>query len=242
MNVSARPPSATPRRVISARPRVTSAARAFSPRARPSHRPQAIASTFLTAPPTSAPDQVVVGIDPHAAAVECGHERIAHLRMRAGRDQRGGLLARDLEGEARTGERTTAHGRCDLRLHLMAQQAGRAGFEPLAEPADGRGARRKRLQHRPQAGHRRRDDDQVAGPGKRHRVAGGDGQGGRQGDVGQVPVVATLRLQGGRLRGVARPQRGLVVAGGIRGQRRAPRTRAEHEQLHAGPDSVRPTR
>ena len=53
--VSARPPRARASRVISARPRVISAARAFSPSARPSVMPQAMASTFLTAPPISAP-------------------------------------------------------------------------------------------------------------------------------------------------------------------------------------------
>ena len=56
MKVSARAPSATPSRVISARPRVISAARAFRPERRmPSAMPVAIASTFLTAPPTSTP-------------------------------------------------------------------------------------------------------------------------------------------------------------------------------------------
>ena len=55
MKVSGLAPSAKPRRVISARPRVTSAARAFKPKSRPSHSPVAIASTFLTAPPTSTP-------------------------------------------------------------------------------------------------------------------------------------------------------------------------------------------
>ncbi len=55
MKVSARAPSATPRRVISARPRVTSAARAFRPSAMPSAMPVAMASTFFTAPPTSTP-------------------------------------------------------------------------------------------------------------------------------------------------------------------------------------------
>jgi hypothetical protein len=36
-------------------PRVIKAARAFKPRPRPSHKPVAMASTFLTAPPTSTP-------------------------------------------------------------------------------------------------------------------------------------------------------------------------------------------
>ena len=55
MKVFASAPSATPSRVISARPRVTRAARAFRPSCMPSAMPVAIASTFLTAPPTSTP-------------------------------------------------------------------------------------------------------------------------------------------------------------------------------------------
>jgi hypothetical protein len=46
---------AKPRRVSSAKPRVMSAARAPSPSLRPSATPQAMAMTFLTAPPISAP-------------------------------------------------------------------------------------------------------------------------------------------------------------------------------------------
>jgi hypothetical protein len=54
-SVSACAPSASPNRCISAKPRLISAARAFCPRPSPSTTPQAIASTFLTAPPISAP-------------------------------------------------------------------------------------------------------------------------------------------------------------------------------------------
>ncbi len=55
MKVSAFAPSATPSRVISARPRVINAARAFWPSASASAMPVAMANTFLTAPPTSTP-------------------------------------------------------------------------------------------------------------------------------------------------------------------------------------------
>src|SRR6266704_1668976 len=48
-------PSATPRRVISARPRVISAARVLWPRPSPSRIPAARAITFLSAPPSSTP-------------------------------------------------------------------------------------------------------------------------------------------------------------------------------------------
>ena len=50
-----RAPRASPRRVISAKPRVMSAARAFIPKPNPSAMPVAIASIFFTAPPTSTP-------------------------------------------------------------------------------------------------------------------------------------------------------------------------------------------
>ncbi len=54
-NVSRRAPMAMPRRVISASPRVSSAALALSPKPRPSQRPAAMAMTFLTAAPISTP-------------------------------------------------------------------------------------------------------------------------------------------------------------------------------------------
>ena len=54
-SVSRRAPMARPKRIISAKPRAISAARAFWPSPRPSTTPQAMARTFLTAPPTSAP-------------------------------------------------------------------------------------------------------------------------------------------------------------------------------------------
>ena len=54
-SVSARAPIATASRVISAKPRVISAARAEAPRPAPSTMPQAMATTFFSAPPSSAP-------------------------------------------------------------------------------------------------------------------------------------------------------------------------------------------
>ena len=55
MNVSWSAPSATPSRIISARPRVISATRVLAPKPRPSEMPAPMASTFLVAPPTSTP-------------------------------------------------------------------------------------------------------------------------------------------------------------------------------------------
>ena len=54
-SVSARAPIATASRVISAKPRVISAARAEAPSPAPSTMPQAMAITFFSAPPSWAP-------------------------------------------------------------------------------------------------------------------------------------------------------------------------------------------
>ena len=55
IQVSDLPPAAFTKRIISARPRVRTAARAFKPKSKPSPIPAAIANTFLTAPPSSTP-------------------------------------------------------------------------------------------------------------------------------------------------------------------------------------------
>ena len=53
--VSGIAPQATPNRVISANPRVTSAAFALSPNPMPSQTPAAMATTFFNEPPNSTP-------------------------------------------------------------------------------------------------------------------------------------------------------------------------------------------
>ena len=53
--VSGSAPMATPSRVISASPRVISAARGLLPSPSPSRIPAAMAITFLSAPPSSTP-------------------------------------------------------------------------------------------------------------------------------------------------------------------------------------------
>ena len=55
LTVSRAPPRASARRLISARPRVISAARVLAPKPTPWAMPQAMAMTFFTAPPTSTP-------------------------------------------------------------------------------------------------------------------------------------------------------------------------------------------
>src|SRR5213596_1696745 len=58
-NVAGSAPSATPSRVISASPRVSSAARVLCPNPSPSRMPAARATTFLSAPPSSTPSTSV---------------------------------------------------------------------------------------------------------------------------------------------------------------------------------------
>ena len=54
-NVRGSPPIATPSRVISARPRVSTIALVLSPSPNPSAMPAAMATTFFSAPPNSQP-------------------------------------------------------------------------------------------------------------------------------------------------------------------------------------------
>jgi len=62
-NVSACAPKATPSRVISTSPRVSSAALALFPARMPSNIPAAIAITFFSAPPVQ-PQQILIAIHP----------------------------------------------------------------------------------------------------------------------------------------------------------------------------------
>src|SRR5258708_2516272 len=70
-DVSGLAPHATPSRVISASPRVISAARVLYPRPRPSRMPVASAMTFFSAPPSSTP---MTSVDEYTR--NCGVEKI----------------------------------------------------------------------------------------------------------------------------------------------------------------------
>jgi hypothetical protein len=216
---------------------VTSAARAFSP-ARAVAQAGGDGQHVLHRAADFGADQVVVGIDPHRRPVEGRHQRIAHRRMRAGRDQRGRLAAGDFLREAGAGEHARQQVRRDFGLHLVAEQAALgAGFESLAQPRHRGRAAAQRLQLLAQARHRRGDDDQVAPAASADRVAIGDAQrGSAAGCRAGSGVLAALAQHGGLGR-IARPERDLVPGGGVGRQGRAPRAGAEHEELHR----VRPT-
>ena len=90
------------RRVISASPRVTSAARAFSPRPRPSASPVAMAMTFFSAPPDLHADHVAVGVEPELARARARRCSRRPARRRARRPRRRvGRPERDLAREGR---------------------------------------------------------------------------------------------------------------------------------------------
>src|SRR5437016_7550833 len=82
-NVRGFAPSATPNRVISARPRVITAARVLYPNPRPSRIPAATAMTFLSAPPSSTPMASVVVYTRNCAVAKTCWTRRATLSSRA---------------------------------------------------------------------------------------------------------------------------------------------------------------
>ena len=71
-------PMATARRVISARPRVTRAARALRPYSRPSERPVAMAMMFFTAPPTATPTASLLPYSRITPVLSCGISSSIH--------------------------------------------------------------------------------------------------------------------------------------------------------------------
>ena len=114
---------------------------------------------------------------------------------------------------------------------LVPEQAA-AGLETLAQPQR-RLLRRQRLQQAAQARHRRRQQQQAAfGVGAGRGEIGLDAQGLRQLDFGQVARVAPLLRHRLRLRGVARPQHGVVPGGECGRHRRAPGAGTEDRDLH----------
>ena len=163
MIVSARPPSATPSRAISARPRVISAARAFWPRPSPSQMPTAIASTFLTAPPISTPDDVVAVIDAQRAAVQLRREPCAQAPRRPRRASARTAVPAPLRARRRprTARRTGA--RPSSAATIWCGSPPRVLLEALAQPDERRRrcGRGEALRYIAQAGHRSCDDQQL---------------------------------------------------------------------------------
>ena len=129
----AAPPSATPSRVISARPRVISAARAFSPSPSPSTARWRCAITFFSAPPSSTPEHVAVRVEPERAAPRAlaGARRATPL-VRGRDDERGRLAQRHLARERRAGEHRDRPARAAARARSSRHADARArGSRPF---------------------------------------------------------------------------------------------------------------
>lgn len=103
MKVAGWPPSATPRRAISARPRVTSAARCS--------QAESVADAggdrhhVLDGAADLDADQVVVGVDAQMRAVQVEHQFARELRVVRGERDRRRQAACDFLRETRTGQR-----------------------------------------------------------------------------------------------------------------------------------------
>jgi hypothetical protein len=91
-------------RVISARPRVSSAAAVFDPYPRPSTMPAAIAITFLSAPASSTPTTSVLEYARKAGSRPALHV-LGDRELRRGHDHGRRLALHDLGGEGRARER-----------------------------------------------------------------------------------------------------------------------------------------
>ena len=156
MKVSARAPSATPSRVISARPRVTSAARAFRPRQ--AHARPSVADAdrdrehVLDRAADLDADQVVGGVDAQRSRCAARRRpRRAAPRRALADDQRRRLAARDLDREARAGQ----HADPRTPGQRAARPRGRAGRCRCSKPLHSHSTPRRRAA--PQAAqHRRR--------------------------------------------------------------------------------------
>ena len=233
MKVSASAPRATPRRVISASPRVTSAARALRPRAHAVGDAGGDREHVLDRAADLDADRIGRGVDAQARVMEGGDGGGAHAGVAARGDERGRLAARDLDREARPGQHADARRRRHRARDLVAERAGRV-LEALAEPEHGRvEAGRQAREQRLEPGHRRRDDDDASfAVAERRAEIGADLQRRRQHDLRQVARVAAHRAQLRRLLGVARPEPRRVRRRGVDGERGAPRACAEHRDVH----------
>src|SRR5579875_1451877 len=203
MSVTGFAPRRTASRVISASPRVMSAARALWPSARPSQTPVAIAITFLSAPATSTPTTSVERLVPRrdddggrAALPHLARERRPGEKADAGPQPRGQDLVEDLAHEP-------------VRLELDA--LGRAHDDDVVggvrRPARGELARVLRGADR--------EDEGAAAHGL-HDVAGGAHVGGQVHAGKKGAVLVPLVDVGDDLR-LARPDEHVVVARGEHG-------------------------
>ena len=130
-NVSGSPPTATPRRVSSASPRVMSAASRVVAEAEPGRGAAAIAITFFIAPAISQPDDV--GVRVHAERLVMNSCCSSAPTSRRARDhRRRGLALRDLP--ARFGPVSTATPRASTRAARSSTTSAHAQRVPCSMP------------------------------------------------------------------------------------------------------------
>ncbi len=228
--VSGFAPAAIPSRVISARPRVSSPALPLSPKPRPSAAPAAMATTFLSAPHSSTPEDVLVDVEPEATAGDPRGDALGELEVRGRDDRRCRQVACHLGGQVRPRQCRDPADRHVRRLgDDLAHPQQRAALEALdhRQQVGLGGKERHHPRHRgPQVGRRRREDHQVGGVAQGARVGGRD-QRRRQVDPGQSRLVAPgLGDPCRRLRGVAQ-ERDRLHPGHDLGQRRPPGPRPD---------------
>ncbi len=178
---------------------------------------------------------VVAGVGAERGAMQHVGDLLGEARIVRMHGQRGRQALRHFLGEGRAGD--------DRQRHVVAQpavakdvagdfvqEAPAAGFEALGRP---RHAGRRRPQRRQRAqgfgeGMRGHHDQHQVGIGQRLGQCGGRAQAVGQDDARQVARVLALRFDRGDGRRIAAPQhRAVAVAGDQRGERGAPRARAQ---------------
>ena len=239
-NVCASPPIATPSR------------RQLGQAARHHHRPRVVADAealgdaagdrhdVLQRAAELAADDVVVGVDAEQPARQHGLDRPGDGEVLGGDDAGRRLAGHDLAGDVRPGEggdRVAGHLVADDLGHpqqrSLLEALGQADDrDPRVDPLLGRGHRRA---HR----RRRHADDQQLGVAHRLLQVVGGHQALRQREPGEVRLVGVVGVDLGRRLGAAGPDQRRVSRRHQPGDRRPPRPRPEHRDLH-GP-TVRAT-
>ena len=201
--VSGLAPAATPRRVISARPRVMRPALPLSPKPSCSAAPAAMATMFLSAPHSSTPDDVAVAVEPERARLPSMLDRPARstASSSAPTTELAGQPARDLGRQVRAGQRR--HARRRTRDHLA------------RSPRSCAAASRARCPWRPTAGHVIRRRSSADAPGDRAHGGRGHGQDDQLVGVGEQPLIGRdldLRPGASRRAGSARSRASAMSA------------------------------
>ncbi len=194
--VSGCAPAATPRRVISARPRVMIPALAESPKPSPSTVPAASATTFFSAPASSTPIEIGVRVHPEPIGRQDRCELRRQLAVLRRNDRSGRLARRDLARQVRSRQRRDPPSGKLLRDNLAHAQV-RALLDALHDAEHGRIGEEHRSES-PQGAAQvcrwRGGHEEAVWLGE-VGVIGHDAKVGREDDAGEVPLVRALVRQ-----------------------------------------------